>query len=435
MSLGTTGSPSAPSRHWAMRALHGQLIPGSKAGRQLSVVALVDAIGSGMYLTGSALYFVTVVGLSPAQVGAGLSIGGVVGLLGGVPVGILADRIPAGRVLIGMQVLRGICYTVFCFVTNFPLFALTAAFIGLTDATIPPVHQAVVSASVPAADRVDTLAKIRAVRNIGFSLGAVVATVSIGTGSRAAFLILIGGNALSYFVVAVLLRRIGIHQVTAGPGGVARRKLRLVADPRYLAAAALNGVLVVHMTLLAIAFPLWYTEHTTLPAVFIGVLITVNTVLAVLLQARFARTSQTLPGAVRAALWAGLALAGFGVASQLAHLTERVWAVLALASLAILLLTFAELWQAGSSWTISYDLADPHRRTEYLSTFQLGNSMQSIVGPWLITSLLFPTPNGWLYFGAVTTAAGALTAVVLRPLLAQSSSPETAAEAPPPDPA
>lgn len=405
------------------RALHACLIPESRAGRQLAAVALVDSLGSGMYYTGAAVYFVKIVGLSTTQIGLGLSIGGLVGMVGGVPIGMLADRVRAGRVFIALQILRGLCYAALCAVSGFGLYAVTAALIGLTDAAIPPINQAVVGATVPDGDRVATLARLRAVRNVGFGLGALIATVSLSTGSRAAFLVLVGGNALSYFLVAAAMRAIGIHRVAVGPHCVPRRRLRLVGDLRYLGAAGLNGILAVHTTVLTVAMPLWFTQHTKMPTSLLGVLVALNTALAVALQARFARWSDTISGAGRTAILAGVALAGFGVISQLAHLTALIWLAASLAVLAVILLTCAELWQSGSGWTISYDLADPHRRSAYLSTFQLGTSLQVAIGPWLITGVVFRLASGWLIFGLVTVVAGLLTAVVLGPYRHASGRP------------
>jgi MFS family permease len=327
------------------RALHTYLIPRQRIGRRLAAISFVDAIGSGMYYTSSALYFTLVVGLSPAQVGAGLSIGGLVGLIGSVPVGILADRVRAGQVYIWLQVIRGIAFTAYCFVGSFPLFALVSAVAGLTEAALPPVAQSVVAASVPADHRVDTLAKSRALRNVGFGLGAVVATGAIGLGSGHAFRWLVAGNAASYYLIAVLLAAIGVGRVAVPADPSRRRTLRFVPRARYLAVTGLSGILAVHSTLLVVAVPLWFVGHTPVPPVVIGMLVTVNTVLAVLFQARFAQPCRTVPGAVRGALLAGVALAGFGVASQLAHAFTAVAPAVFLAFAAVVLLTFGEMWQ------------------------------------------------------------------------------------------
>ncbi|HEY1618834.1 MAG TPA: MFS transporter [Streptosporangiaceae bacterium] len=414
--------------------LHEHLIPRQRIGRRLAAISLVDAIGSGMYYTGSALYFTLVVGLSAGQVGLGLSIGGAVGLLGSVPIGLLADRHRVGRVYIWLQVLRGLAFAGYCLVRTFPMFALVSAFAGLTEAALPPVGQSVVGAVVPAADRVDTLAKVRALRNVGFGLGALIATAAIGQGSSVAFLLLVAGNAASYFVIAALLARIGVGKV-AVPGGTARRSFRFVPDRRYLATTGLSGLLAVHSTLLVVAVPLWFARHTRAPRVLVGIMVAINTALAALFQARLARSCTTVTGAVRAAGWSGAALAVFAVACALAHAAGSATLAIALALAAIVALTLGELWQSASGWTLSYELAQPENRTAYLSTFQLGNSLQSVVAPWVITALLFPARGGWLMFGLIVLAAGlAVRLAVPRKAIGLDSGGPATGELPAPGP-
>lgn len=396
------------------REARARLVPAPAVGRRLALISLVDALGSGMYYTGAVLYFTLVVGLSPREVGAGLSLGGLSGLLGAVPVGIVADRLRAGQVYIGLQLLRGAAFAAYCLIHSFPLFALVSVFAGLTESALPPVSQAVVGATVSGEERVDTLAKIRAVRNAGFGLGALAATVAIGEGSAAAFRSLVGINATSYFVVAVLLARIGVGKVAVGADPSKRTRLVFVPDRRYLSLTALQGVLAVHSTLLVVAAPLWFVKHTKVPAVIVGVMVVVNTAMAVLWQARFAKPAATVPGAGKVALWTGAALAAFAIACETAHEVRWTAVAVSIALASVVLLTFAELWQSGSGWTLSYELADPDRRTAYLATFQLGNTLQQALAPWLVTTLVFPATAGWLAFGAIALAAGVLTRMMVR---------------------
>jgi hypothetical protein len=389
-------------------SLRERFIPAQRIGRQLVVISLFGAFGSGMYYTCSALYFTTKVGLTVGQVGAGLSIAAVAGLAGALPIGMLADRLRAGHIYIWLQVLRGLVFTAFCVIHSFPQFAVACAFAGLTEAGLPALQQAIVGASVPGAERIGTLAKVRAARNVGFGLGALAATAAIYQGSRSAFVVLVAANAASYFGIAAALARAGINKVTVRADGAERSVWRFVPDRRYVLTSLLSGVLSVYMTLLVVAVPLLFARHTAMPEVLVGILVAVNTALAALLQARFARSSTSVPGAVRAALCAGAALAGFGVACQLAQRPAGEAAAVALAFAAVILLTFAGLWQAASSWSLSYELAHPGHRTAYLSTFQLGQSLQAAAAPWIITSVIFPTPAGWLLFAAVAVTAGTL---------------------------
>jgi MFS family permease len=389
-------------------SMRDRLVPHQRIGRQLAGISLFGALGSGMYYASSALYFTTVVGLSAGQVGTGLSIGAAAGLIGQVPVGMLADRLRVGHLYIGTQVLRGLVFTGFCLVGSFHEFVVVCVFAGLTEATLPSLLQVIVGQTVPETDRVDTLAKVRAVRSVGFGLGALVATAAISQGSRTAFVVLVAGNAASYFVIAAGLARAGIGKVAVAADRAKRPTWRFVPDRRYVITGLLSGVLWVHVTLLFVAMPLWFVQHTAMPRVFVGILVAVNTVMAALLATRFAQSSSTVPGAARTALRAGLALAGFGIACELAREPATTAAAVIFAFAAVILLSLGGLWQTASSWSLSYEMADPEHQTAYLSTFQLGYSLQAVVAPWIITNVVFRAPGGWLIFSAVVVAAGAL---------------------------
>ena len=398
---------------WVRRSFVAELVPRSAVGRRLAAIAAIDALGTGMFLTGSALYFTRIIGLTTRQVGLGLTIAGLVGFAMVVPIGMLADRLQAGRVYVALQLWRGIWYLAYCAAASFPVFAVVACCIGIADNAAPPVNLAVIGAAVSPDCRVETTAKIRAVRNAGYGVGALVATAAIQQGSRDAFIALTAGNAVSFFVGAAMLRAAGITRLaTARARSAAAPKL--AANGNYLAAALLCGLLTIHMTLLSVGLPLWIATHTDVPVVTIGALVLVNTAMAVVLQARFARRSAGLRGARQCMAWSGLALAGFGLTAWLlGQVTSRSLAI-TLAFVAVILLTCGELWSSAGRWTISYDLARPQQRAQYLSTFQLGVSLQSIIGPWVIVSLIFPSHVGWLTFAVVVAMAGLLVPAVAR---------------------
>jgi MFS family permease len=389
------------------------LVPTSRVGRRLALAALVDSFGTGMFLTGSAVYFTRVIGLSPGQVGIGLSVAGLAGLVLSVPLGILGDRIGPGRLYVEFQVWRGVWYAAYALVSGFTGFLVTATAIEIADAALPAISQAVVGMAVPDEERMATLARVRAVRNVGFGLGAVVATGVLALGSRQAFLALVVVNAVAVLLGGALLR-FGTDISALRTATVAVRKFGLVTDRRYLGAALLSGILSIHMSLLFTGLPLWISSHTHVPVVLIGALVTINTVLAVTLQARFAVAAERLSGAMRTMVWAGLALAGFGVAAFLMSRISAVPVVALLAVMAVVLLTCGELWQSAGGWAISYELAPEHRRTEYLATFQLGTALQVSAGPVIVVSLVFPYTAGWLVFALIVAVAGFLVPRVVR---------------------
>src|SRR5213595_3163099 len=65
--------------------------PSPLAGR-LATQSLLFALGEGTFMTGSAVFFTQIVGLSAAQVGLGLTIAGVAAFVAALPAGKLVDR-------------------------------------------------------------------------------------------------------------------------------------------------------------------------------------------------------------------------------------------------------------------------------------------------------------------------------------------------------
>ncbi len=70
----------------------GRMAGDSRPERVLIAASFVNRVGNGLFNAASALYFTLVVGLPAMQVGAALTIAGVIGLCAGIPGGHLADR-------------------------------------------------------------------------------------------------------------------------------------------------------------------------------------------------------------------------------------------------------------------------------------------------------------------------------------------------------
>jgi hypothetical protein len=398
------------------RRLEARLLPAGGGGRRLAWIALVDSIGTGVFWTSGALYFTRVVGLTPAEVGIGLSVANLAGLVAAIPIGSFIEPLGVRRSCVALQLCRALGYAAYCgiaFAPSFPAFLAVATCIGVTNTVVPPLNQAAVGLAVPAAARLDTLAKIRGIRNAGIGLGAACASIALSRESFAGFLLMILANAISFLAVAVLFQRMELDQ--RPDSRPPARPRPPVTDVRYLAAAVLNGVLSVHMTLLFVAFPLWIAARTPLPIWITGVLVGINTVMAATPQRRFAAGAETVPGAAGSMVRAGAALAGCALVAFALARVGLVWAAAGLAVLGVVLMTCGELWQSAGGWTLSYRLARPDRVPQYLITFQLGASIQSVAGPALVLGLVFPSRLGWLGLAATTVAAGLGSAWLVRP--------------------
>jgi MFS family permease len=383
--------------------------------RRLLVVMLANSAGTGLFLAGSAVYFIRRVGLSPAEVGAGLSVAAIAGLLAAVPVGLLADRIGPRSVLIGLHLVRAAAFVGYLFVSSFPPFLLLACVISAADHGAPAC-QGVVLGVVPADRRVATMALMRSVQNVGFALGTAAAAAALAANSGTGYDAIVLGNVVSFLICAALVA--GLPPATGrsevAPRGSALRRL-FREDRLYLRLTALDAVLALNATVLVIGMPIWVVTRTSAPASLVAVLLLLNTVLVIALQVRAAAGAESVPGAGRTLGRAGVALAASCALFAVSAAVPGT-AVVAVLVLAAVVLTAGELWHAAGAWGVSFGLAPEDARGRYLAVFSLGLATAEVIGPVLVASLVVASgAPGWLLLGVAFAAAGLLAHLAVRP--------------------
>jgi len=386
---------------WGRRTL-----PGSSGGRLFVLVTFVDAIGTGVFMAGAVVFFVRSIGLTNNEVGMGLTIAGLAGLVTSVPMGALGDHIGAQRMMVIMQYWRAACFLALTFCTSLVLFVIIASAASMSESVTGALTQALVPEVVGEEQRVRTLALIRSIRNIGFSMGALLAAPLTAVGSHTALQAMVLLNALSFILAGVLLGKVrveGRRTTPLSPGAAGPMKaLRNFRDWRYLALTALNVVFSLHLTLLVIVIPLWIITATRAPALIISVLLLVNTVMAVLLQMPLSRPARTVPGSQRLMTLAGLALAACSLTMIAASLVS-VWGAVALLVLGMVFMSLGEIWQSAAAWTLSYTFAPAAQRVQYLTIFgSSGLLAQDVFGPFLLGGTMIDEGRlGWLALAAL----------------------------------
>lgn len=376
--------------------------------RTIVLVSLVSSVGMGLYLSGSALYFVRCVGLSATQVGVGLSCGGIAGLVLGVPIGHLADSYGPRLVTRALTALLAVLLLAATQVHSFGTVLVVLSLLGVVEAGADIGRSAIISALVASQDRVRVSAYSRSVFNAGFSLGVLAAGVAIGVDSRPAYLSLMLGNALTAVCCWLLYSRL-----PRIPGNRADEDApsmtRALRDLPYVAVAQVTGVTRLGSTVLTVGLPLWVAGHTAAPRPLAAWLIGVNTLLVVALQVRAARGATTVTAVTRLQLYAfaslTLACAGAAFTGNLAR-----WPAVALLVVVTVLVTLGELWGESSRWLLRYELAPDAAQGQYGGVFQLGTALPTVAGPAMVTALTdHLTVTGWLVIGAVFAAGAALT--------------------------
>jgi hypothetical protein len=400
-----------------VRAWRGSM-PGGSVGIRLAVMAMIDAVGTGAFLAVSVPFITRSVRLSEGSLGLGLTLSAAIALGTAIPIGILADRIGPKKVLVGVSLWRCACFVVYPFVQNLWQFLTVVCLLGLVDKAAAPMEQALVGQATATDDRVRVVAILRSLRNVGFTVGALLGGIGLLIDSRAGYSAILLVNAASFAVLATLASRL---PVLSAPAKSLRRRfsVSVLRDGSFLSFTGINAVLTMHMTLLSIGIPLWIVGHTAVSSALISPLVAVNTVLAVALQVRASRDTDTIAGAARALVRAGICLA---VCCLLLVAAPKLPVVLAVGVLllAMVALTGGELFQSAGGWGGSYLLAVPGEEGVYLSVFWLGVAVQQIAAPVLVSVVVTSGTTGWAVLAALFAVCGLAAPLIGRWAQAQA---------------
>lgn len=386
------------------------LLPDSGPQRVLAASNFVYTLGMGLYLTAGVLYFTQAVHLPAARVGLGLGVAGVVALAVGVAVGHLADRRGARGIHAATLVVQGLATAGFLWADSFWLFVLAVGVAAGAKAAGQAARGPLIrhyGGERPQAFR----AYLRAVTNVGISLGALAAGWAVQVGTVPAYRLLIVGNAVAFMVSAAVLFRLPAVKPVATSGGPRWTALR---DGPYLLLTALDGVMAVQFKVLTVAIPLWLVAATAAPHPLVSGIMLVNTVIVVVFQVRAGRNVDSPVAGGAAYRRAGVA---FLISCSLISLAAGVpaWAATSLLVTAMVIHTVGELWHAAAGFEVSYSLAPPHATGQYLGVFGLGAGLAEALGPALLIALCITWGRpGWYVVGALFAVTGMAAPLAVR---------------------
>jgi len=277
----------------------GRVLPEDKLERDLAFQCVLSAFATGSFLTGTAVFFTQVVGLSGSQVGLGMSIAGVVTLTLAIPLGRLSDRVGAKPLWAFASLIEAVFYFawplshgMWSFVA---LLSLAAAF-STAGNTGRNVYRLAIFPRGP--QRVRALAYMRAARNVGYTLGALAGGIALAIGTHRAITavpiltgVLLLLNAAMVTALPPAVPETSSHEEGVESGPSAWRNLGFVT------LASCNGVLTSNQVLLNVVVPLWLVERTDAPHTLLAWLFGTNTVMAVPYRSarRVARTRSPAP--------------------------------------------------------------------------------------------------------------------------------------------
>jgi MFS family permease len=380
--------------------------------RKLAGQSVLSAFGEGAFLTGSAVFFTVIVGLSAQQVGLGLSIAAAVQFACSVPLGRLADRLGAKQMWQITSAIEAALYAAWPLLGGFWPFVGMMIVMSVAEAGRRSGRGAYTIAVFPREERVRSQAYLRAARNVGYTIGALAAGLALATDSDGVI------RAVPLLTAAVLaLNAVWVfrlpevasqpHRETPVEEAVehAGERRSALHNRGFFLMSVCNGVLGTHGVLLNVVIPLWLVQETDAPHVLLAWLFGTNTLMAVFLQVAAARGVLD----VRSSLLAQYRGAACFVLScgivMVTHDTTG-WVTIALVWLGHVTVTGAELYQSAGMWGLVAELSDPERLGEYQGVSSLGFTLSEVWAPAVYTYLAMTWgAPGWLVIAAIVVVA------------------------------
>ncbi|CUR54958.1 putative MFS transporter [metagenome] len=381
--------------------------PSPLAGR-LAGQALLFALGEGTFLTGSAVFFTTIVGLSAAQVGLGLTLAGIAAFLAAVPMGKLVDRFGPKKMWALSATGQAAMFAVWPFITDFRGYVLMAVGMEVIGTLGNAAHGAYTIDVLPADERVRSRAYMYSALNLGFTAGALVGGVALAFDSNDLL------HALPWFTASVFL----VNATAIGRLPKASHDERTAEDravkvpgpgplrnPGWLLTTFFGGVFWTNQVLLHVVIPLWLVQETDAPRVLLAFLFGTNTVMCIFLPMTVARGVEDIPTALRSVRVSSCFFVVSCVITLATHDTVG-WMTIALVWLGHVTVTGAELYLSAASWAFEAELMDPRQRGAYQGAAELSSTLGKVWAPALYTFLALNWgATGWLLIAGIIVVA------------------------------
>lgn len=344
----------------------------------------IDAIGSGVFLPVSMLYFLATTDLTLVQVGAAISIASAIAIPAGPLLGGMVDRLGAKQILLAGNVMQFAGFVAYLVTDSFAGLVFWTVVVSVGRTAFWGSYGNIVAAISQPGEREKWFGFLGAMRNVGFAVGGLVSGLAITIGTSAAYYSVVAANAVSYAVAFLLLLAVPAtrpteHRSQAGAWGIVLRDrpywLLWLGQFAYSSA----------MMVLNIAIPVYAVTVLDLPGWVVGAAFTLNTVMCGLGQGLVVRG---LTGHRR---WRVLVLANLVfVASFVVLLGASAFSVVLAATLVLVgtvVYTLGEMLAGPVLSALGAEAAPDHLRGRYLSLMQLA---------WTITGAIAPVAFAWM---------------------------------------
>ncbi len=357
-----------------------------KNGRFVTAIG-IDALGSGVWMPLSVLYFLMVTPVSLVRIGIALSIAAAIALPFALVVGTLVDRFGAKQVLQGGNMLQCFGFAAYPWAHSLSTIALVVAVASLGRTAFWGSYSPLVVAVSVRGEREKWFGFLGALRNSGFAVGGLLAGLALTIGKVEVFHAVVALNAASYLLAYFLMLRLEVHE----PHREGQRQsehgwLEVVRDRGYRWLVGANFGYAMGCLALNVVLPVYIIEVLGLPGWVSGLVYVVNTVLIGVAQGLVVRR---MTGALRwriVIVAAGFMVASFVLLYSAGALNTDLAVAVVLA--AVVVYTLGEMVGGPVLAALAAESPPPHLRGRYLAAYQLSWNSASAVAPVLYLYLL-----------------------------------------------
>ncbi len=359
-------------------------------------------------MTGSAVFFTQIVGLSAAQVGLGLTLAGIAAFLAAVPMGKLVDRFGPKKMWAVSATGQAAMFAVWPFINDFKGYLAMAVCMEVIGALGGAAHGAYTIDVLPPDERVKSRAYMYSALNVGFTLGSLMGGIALAFRSNQVLHVLPWFTAVVFLVNAVAVTR--LPKASHDERTPEQRKVRIpgpgpMRNPGWMLTTFFTGVFWTNQVLLNIVIPLWLVEQTDAPRVLLAFLFATNTVMCIFLPMVASRGVKDLPTALKAVR---LSSTFFVVSCLITLATHDTvgWITIFLVWLGHVTVTGAELYLSAASWSFEAELMDPRQRGAYQGAAELSMTLGKVWAPAVYTFLALNWgAAGWLVIAGIIVVA------------------------------
>jgi MFS family permease len=366
----------------------------------------IDAVGTGMFLPFSLLFFQATTPLPLARIGLGLSVAALVRIPVTVVAGPLTDRFGPRTAVIASQLLQAAGFAGYLFVHGFWQLVAAAVLVQIGNSIFWVAYAPLIFAIAAEGEREHWFALATALRTAGLAAGGVAAGAAVSVGGHGGYIDVAAANGASFILAAFLSARVRTGTATPRRGAEAEAgswpssRKPMLHDHAFLGFVAIN----VGITFLALAIPLalpvFVVDILHLPKWAPGVALALNATLVavsapIVMSAISGRRRRNVLIASQACMIVALAV------FLLVHLLPAGAAV-ALVLIAILPVAVCEVIQAAVVPAVVTESAPPGAIGRYTSAYQMTFSIGDIIVPVTVAAALHAGAAAlWLPLAAV----------------------------------